>query len=158
MHRAVTGNLAVCCIHAVTVAFPSGGHFGPRFAARRSHSASISSYVVSMTANYRLTPDSAYSGSALKGGWFVGMARGVAFMGRGCLPNGGNWQCGVGFGAESGGELLMAVPLANCGLRALTGAVALIAGIIKQRTSVMHDFNFLHRPRTALTFVALGRA
>ncbi len=58
MHRAVTGNLAVCCIQAVIVAFPSGGHFVPRFATRRSHSASISSYVVSISANAKVSDGS----------------------------------------------------------------------------------------------------
>lgn len=50
-HRAVTGNLAVCCIQAVIVAFPSGGNLLPGSDASRSHSASISSYVVSISAN-----------------------------------------------------------------------------------------------------------
>jgi hypothetical protein len=48
MHRAVIGNLAVCCKKAVVVALASGGHAGPKLAASRSHSASISSYVVIM--------------------------------------------------------------------------------------------------------------
>ena len=49
IHRAVIGNLAVCCSKAVIVAFPSGGHAGPRLAASRFHSASIISYVVNMS-------------------------------------------------------------------------------------------------------------
>jgi len=51
MQCAVTGKPAVCCMKAVMTALPSGGNGRLDCAIILSHSASISSYVDSMTAN-----------------------------------------------------------------------------------------------------------
>lgn len=51
MQHAVTGSPAVCCIKAVMMDFISGGSGRVDWVTRRSHSASISSYVASIIIN-----------------------------------------------------------------------------------------------------------